>query len=167
MSMPPDGTWTELVRQIDASPRRIFRWWTEPTRWARWAWGSLSKNVDCEVDLCVGGSYSVHTDVDDPQGWKRPRWGMMGRYVEIRPTRRLVYTVHWDAPVFYNMTGEACPDEIVFVDFDEMNGGTEVRMRHMGIPISDKAAEHHNKGWANTLDVLTKLLAETPPADPQ
>lgn len=167
MSTPPEGTWIELEQHFAASPRRMWRWWTEPSRYAQWAWGTLSKNVDCDIDLRVGGLYRVHTDVDDAQGWKRPRWGAMGRYVEIRPMRRLVYTVHWDAPVFYNVTEEPCPDELVFVDFEEEGEGTIVRMRHMGIHPEDDAPKHHKAGWQNTFDVLEKLLTETPPVEPE
>lgn len=83
---------------------------------------------------------------------------MRGQYVEITPPARLIYTVHWDAPVGYNETGQAI-DEVVIIDLAAAAGTmeTELHYLHMGVP-TPAAADGHRKAILHTFEILRKHL---------
>ena len=111
----------------------------------------------------VEGRYSVYTDAkpgDD--SWPGNRWGMAGIYALIDPNRRLVYTVHWDAPAGYNQIEDGSPvlDEVLVVDFTDTAEGTLVDMRHVGIPDDGVSAIEHGTGLDATFDDLARLVED-------
>ena len=145
-------------RRVGASPARVWRAFTDPADMAGWMWGSLAKNAHAEADVRVGGRYAVYTDSNATKdGWPRDRVGRLGTYIEIVPERRLVYTVHWDAPVGYNQTGGVVTDEAFIVTLAGDGDGTVVAVEHLGIPTGD-AAQQHARGLADELEALATLV---------
>lgn len=149
-----------IERTFDAPPERVYRAWTEPATMARWMWAGMGGEPWAESDLRVGGAYRVYTKAPggthQGEGWS----GMCGLYVEIQPGARLVYTVHWDADVFYNAPGNLTLDEVVIVTFAPEGAGTRMVFAHMGVPADDQCVEAHRQGIAYTFDALAKLLVE-------
>ena len=149
MTTQPDST-DEAVRltwSFDVPPHRLFESWSEADRYRRWAWGDLGSGTEASVDCRVGGKYRVST--------KRPdggEWSFFGEYIECVPGRRLVYTVNWEAPMGYDSPGET-----VEVVFNEGDRGTELEFVHRGVPTQE-ARDEHRRGWANTLETLSKML---------
>ncbi len=138
-----------LLHRFNAPVARVFTCWTDPDLLAQWAWGSLSQSVRGEVDLRVGGSYSLSTERPDGS-----RWDYFGDYLEIEVNRRLVYTANWSAPMSYES-----PGEVISVDFRADGVQTEVALLHSG--VSDEVArQRHEQGWLDTFKALEKLLAE-------
>ena len=146
-----------ITRRFAAPPERVFRALVTPDDLNVWAWAGLGDSPAAEVDLRIGGRYCIGVDGDDTSDWPRRRMNMRGIFIEIVPDRRLVYTLHWDAPVVYNQTGDAVPDEVVFIDLEPDGDGTEMRYAHHGVP-SDEAAEAHRQGIVACHDLLARLV---------
>lgn len=136
-----------LTRVFAAPPERLYRAWTEPRDLERWAWGSIGKSVQASVDAKVGGAYEIVTARPDGASWR-----FFGEFVEIEPDRRLVYTLHWDAPMGY-----PAREERIVVEFSPIAEGTKVTFRHHELP-DERSAKGHVEGWENTFDCLAALL---------
>jgi uncharacterized protein YndB with AHSA1/START domain len=116
-------------------------------------------NCVAESDLRVGGRYSVYMDSNaTAAGWPSDRVGRLGVYVEIVPERRLVYTLHWDAPVGYNQVAGVVSDEVFLIGFAAAGEGTMVEIEHVGIPADSGANVEHGTGLADELAQLARLV---------
>jgi uncharacterized protein YndB with AHSA1/START domain len=154
----PDETRVCIRRRFAASPERLWRAFTVPADMAAWMWGGHAANCVAESDLRVGGRYSVYTDSKaTADGWPSDRIGRLGIYVEIIPERRLVYTLHWDAPVGYNQRNDVVSDEVFLVSFFDHGVETVVAIEHIGIPSGSGANTEHGKGLADELENLARL----------
>ena len=136
-----------MVRTFDAPVERVFRAWSDPRILECWAWGSLGHEVRAEVDLRVGGNYRV-----EPSQPGKDTFVFRGTYEEVVVGRRLVYTLHWDAPMGYES-----PLERATVEFTDRGAQTEVTFLHEGVP-HQLARDTHETGWANTFDTLDRHL---------
>ncbi|MHC4305696.1 MAG: SRPBCC family protein [Planctomycetota bacterium] len=137
-----------LTWSFEAPAHRLFEAWSDADQYRRWAWGQLGSGTEATVECRVGGQYRVST--------KRPdggAWSFWGEFLECVPNERLVYTVNWTAPMGYESSGETV--EVVFRQSDR---GTDIEFVHKGVP-SQEAREEHRKGWADTLQTLSKMLA--------
>jgi uncharacterized protein YndB with AHSA1/START domain len=105
----------ELVatRTVDGPARIVFEAWTKPELIMRW-WAPKSFGISflsCEADVRTGGSYRFvfgHAAAEQPVAF-------FGRYVEVTPPSRLVWT---------NEEDEDGP--VTTVTFEEKDGGTLV-----------------------------------------
>lgn len=147
---------TRIERLFAAPVSRVFAAWTTPEVLKRWAWGSLGRDVEAEVDLRVGGGYEITTKSPDGQAWR-----FSGKYLEIDPDRRLAYTLRWDAPMGYEV-GE----ERVTVEFSDRDRDTLVTFLHEGVS-GTVATQTHEKGWNNTFDMLEEVLRASPEVPPR
>ena len=155
----PDGTQFSVSRRFDAPVSRLWRAFTDPGDTASWMWTGYAKNCVAESNLRVGGGYSVYTDSNaNADGWHTDRIGRLGVYVEIIPEERLVYTLHWDAPVGYNQQGDLVTDEVMLVTFGTDGDGCVVELRHVGIPDDGVAAVEHGKALAEEFEYLARLV---------
>lgn len=85
--------------------------------------------------------------MDMIQGEKR--WEHRGEVLEVDRPRRLVFT--WNA--------EWLPGgSTVTVVFHPVDGGTEIVLRHDGLPDQD-SADNHEDGWGDILEALEAELA--------
>ena len=75
-----------------------------------------------------------------------------GTYREVEEPRRLVYT--WD----WREESDAMGETVVTVEFNEVDGGTEVVLVHEGFPAVE-AKEGHDQGWALCLSHFEALFA--------
>lgn len=155
----PDGTQVHMTERFAAPPERLWRAFTEPADMAEWMWGGYGSNCVASADLRVGGRYSVYTDSNATEhGWHTDRVGRLGVYIKIVPEQRLVYTLHWDAPVDYNQQGGVILDEVVIVMFEDDDGGTLVDLRHIGIPDDGGSAIEHGRGTVEEFEWLARLV---------
>jgi uncharacterized protein YndB with AHSA1/START domain len=76
-----------LQREIDITPADAWRGWTDPDFLMKWFTPSPWKTVGCEIDLRPGGTFA--TVMQSPEGQTFPNAGC---YLEVVPTRRLVWT---------------------------------------------------------------------------
>ncbi len=136
-----------MERTFDAPVDRVFHAWSDPGELACWAWGSMGHAVTADVDLRVGGTYRITTTQPG-----QATLAFEGTYEDVVPGRRLVYSLHWDAPMGYD-----APDERVTVEFVGRGEQTDVTFVHEGVP-DGIAHDTHVKGWADTFDTLAQLL---------
>ena len=79
-----------VTRIFDAPAHIVFKAWTTPELLMRW-WTPKSFGItfiSCEADVRPGGTYKFvmgHPDFDQPMAF-------VGRYLEVDPPRRLVWT---------------------------------------------------------------------------
>jgi len=133
--------------EIDAAVSRVYQAFVDGDLFARWAWGSLTRDSHAVVDARPGGVYEVFTHRDDGT-----QWSFAGRYNEVTPNRRLTFSLTWRAPVGYPPAVED-----VSIDFHEFDGGTRLWFVHDGIPDRESCIEHE-KGWRNSFETLARVL---------
>jgi uncharacterized protein YndB with AHSA1/START domain len=136
-----------MTRTIAASPERVFEAWTSKGQMEQWACPDPSAKVECEIDLRVGGAYSISMGLEDGTHVAA------GTYREVDPPNRLVYT--WDWVEGDHHMGV---DTIVTVDFVAVDGGTEVRLVHEGFPVEELKVAHE-QGWGPCMDAFGRLFA--------
>lgn len=104
-----------ITRSFRAPARLVFEAWTNPELVRQW-WAPASRGVTmlvCDAEIKVGGAYRYVLGGSDGQ-----QFAFSGRYLELTPPDRVVYT-----QVF-----EAFPDgeATVTVTFEERDGVTVV-----------------------------------------
>ena len=77
---------------------------------------------------------------------------VVGRFVEVIPHRRLVFTYGWED----GRMGVPPGSTTVQVDLVEREGATTVRLVHRGLPAG--TVEDHLRGWAYFLGELRAAL---------
>jgi len=134
----------ELVREIvvDASPSTIFEFLTVPEKHVAWM-GTVA-----DLDPTPGGVYRVN--VGD-------RHQSAGRFVEVVPDRKVVFTFGWDEPDHPIPAGSTEVEISLLPEGDK----TRVRLVHRGLPAD--AVSDHTKGWDHYLD---RLAVAVPGGDP-
>jgi uncharacterized protein YndB with AHSA1/START domain len=144
----------ELVvsRTIDAPARLVFEAWTRPELFKRW-WVPRSAPIEllsCELDVRVGGTYRLVFGAGDQT------MAFFGRYLEVTPCSRLVWTNDEDGPD---------AGAVTTVTFEERDGQTLVTVRdlHPSKEALDAAiASGSTEGMPAQLEQLDELLAAPP-----
>jgi uncharacterized protein YndB with AHSA1/START domain len=85
--------------------------------------------------------------------WVHPNGAtVVGRFVELVPHRRLVFTYGWED----GRMGVPPGSTTVEIDLAEEDGVTTLRLVHRGLPPA--VVEDHEHGWAYFLGVLRDAL---------
>jgi uncharacterized protein YndB with AHSA1/START domain len=132
-----------VTRRIAASPATVFSFFTDVDRWTSW------QGVGGEIDPRPGGVFRIRMPGSQVAS---------GRFVEVIPDRRLVFTWGWE--------GEASPvppgSTTVVIDLEPDAAGTRLRLTHSSL-APPPIAEHHRQGWEQYLD---RLVVRTEGGDP-
>jgi uncharacterized protein YndB with AHSA1/START domain len=92
------------------------------------------------------------TAVAEPGGalrWMHPDGAtVVGRFVELEPPRRLVFTYGWED----GRMGVAPGSTTVVIELTEREGVTTLRLEHHGLPPA--VVDDHERGWAYFLGLL-------------
>jgi uncharacterized protein YndB with AHSA1/START domain len=139
-----------VTRTIDGPAHIAFDAWTEPELMKRW-WVPRSVPItllSCEMDVRVGGTYRLVFQVDPTT-----TMAFFGRYLEVSPPSRLVWT---------NEEGEG--DAVVTtVTFEEDQGRTRLVVHDLypsKDALDDAIASESTAGWAEMLDQLDELVLD-------
>ncbi len=93
--------------------------------------------------------------------WMHPDGSrMVGRFVELVPHRRIVFTYGWHDGRMGVPTGSTT----VEIDLREADGVTTVRLTHHGLP--PQVAPDHERGWIYFLALLRDRTAAAHPTTP-
>jgi uncharacterized protein YndB with AHSA1/START domain len=137
-----------VTRTFNAPARIVFEAWTKPELFKQW-WVPKSMGMflrTCEMDVRVGGRYRLvfGHDASHPDEF-------FGRYVEVTPHSRLVWT--------NDEGGEDGP--VTTVTFEERGGKTLVVMqeRYPSKEALDAAGTGAADVTSETFDQLDELLA--------
>jgi uncharacterized protein YndB with AHSA1/START domain len=142
--MAVDTNVIERVITIAASPETVFRLLTDPVEYVRWK-GRLA-----ELEPRPGGTFRVEfASVKDIAA---------GRYVEVVPGRRVVFTWGWEG-------NEEVPPGTSTVEIDLLpeGAGTRLRLVHRGLP--HEAIASHTEGWDYFLPRLVDVAEGRPPRE--
>jgi uncharacterized protein YndB with AHSA1/START domain len=157
---PPGWTVLQVRRTFDAPREDVFRAWTDPELLRQWLTGSGGRSPHAEVDLRVGGEFRVMTT---SRGGRFFAWllrdesefvQLVGRYVEISPPERLVFTMGWEDFPFVHVDSDATT---VTVEFHEHGEGTELVLTHERQP-NRRIRTFHRIGWSGSFRKLNRLL---------
>lgn len=150
------GTRNEVVvtRIFDAPAELVWQAWTDPARFRAWYGPRGFTAPVARIDLRLGGHFVFcMRSPDGSEIWST------GTYLEIVPSRRLVYTESRSDPagnVIPQPDGEFL-EATVTVILEEQAGRTTLTLRHAGLPagyMSDLAAG----AWGQAFDKLAKRL---------
>jgi uncharacterized protein YndB with AHSA1/START domain len=135
-----------LKRHLNAPPEKVFAAWTDPAKIIHWFGpeGTLPESVKAEIDLRVGGRYSVAFRFND----ENHKVG--GVYREIVPNEKLVFSWAW------HTTPER--ESLVTVLTMSDGDGTMLTLMHEQF-FDEAAAEGHKRGWTGTLNKLERYFA--------
>jgi uncharacterized protein YndB with AHSA1/START domain len=123
-----------VTRLIAASPATVFSFFSDAERWTSW------QGLDGQIDAQPGGVLQIRM----PGGQVAS-----GRFVEVVPEQRLVFTWGWE--------GDAPPvapgSTTVVIELEADRDGTLVRLTHSGLE-PPPVADHHRDGWVRYLERL-------------
>jgi uncharacterized protein YndB with AHSA1/START domain len=142
---PQALTTLHIERTFAASRERVFDAWTDPELLARWLTPPGGSSSNAEVDLRVGGSWSITMK---PPLW--PSGRAFGTYLEVDPPVRLVFTIAWE-----RMPNG--PQSLVRVDFDELDGATRVTLVQERLETR-RGRWAHKRGWRHSLECLREVV---------
>jgi len=127
----------EVEQRIAAQPATVFAYLTDPAKFVEWM------GVGAELDPEAGGAFRI--DVDGTHI-------ASGVYREVDPPHRVVMTWGWegDADVGPGST-------TVEVTLTPAEGGTLLRLRHIGLP-NEAQRVSHRQGWGLYTTKLAGLL---------
>ena len=147
--MPPSDAPLRIERTFAAPAATVFDAWTSAgvlRRW--WPAGPDWDTTVAEVDVRVGGQ--LRLVMRSPDG---AEFGGEGRYVEITPPTRLVFTWQWDKPELSTAA------QLVEVSFTENpDSTTTVVLINRGLTESEQ--QSHREGWQASFDNLDRVLSE-------
>lgn len=119
---------------VDAPPSTVYRYLTEPDRWAMW------QGEQVWMDPRPGGRFSMVMG----NGMKAE-----GEFVELVPNLRVVFTWGWvDHP---DLPPGSTTVEIALI---REQAGTRVVLTHRSLP--EKESEPHRVGWLHYLPRLAE-----------
>lgn len=135
-----------LSRRFPDAPSTLFRAFSDPEALRQW-WGPKDFRIDTiSFPARVGALYRVTLTAPDGS-----RWAHEGRFLEVDPPRRLVYTWQWtDGPL-------SRAETLVELEFDATPDGTVLTVRHSRF-LNDAECNAHVVGWTDTLDRVSAWL---------
>ena len=134
----------DVVREIDvrAPAAAVFAMFTDPQQLVRWI------GIRALLEPRPGGAFRFELV---------PGEFCSGRYVEVVPDRRVVFTWGWESGAL-----PVAPDSTtVAVDLTERDGVTHVRLTHSGLDTAMRPM--HAEGWERYLARLAAVLERRDP----
>jgi uncharacterized protein YndB with AHSA1/START domain len=121
---PKSETSFQIKRTLAAPREKVFRAFTEPEALNQWWMPGEGFSVpSAEVDLRAGGAYRI--------GMKNPKgklFYVVGKYREVRPPEKLVYTWRWEG------IEEGMGETLVSIELRDLSGETELIVTHEQFP---------------------------------
>lgn len=149
---------TEIVitRTFNGPARIVFEAWTKPELVKQW-WAPRSRHVSvvgCEADVRTGGFYRYVLRLE-----KGTQFAFSGRYIEVTPPSRLVYTQLYEPTAGGATPGDA--EVVLTVTFTERDGKTHLASSSMcpSAEVRDAIiASGMEHGMRETMDQLEALV---------
>jgi uncharacterized protein YndB with AHSA1/START domain len=157
---PPGSTVLQLRRTFKAPRELVFRAWIDPELLRQWLNGPGGHSPHAEVDARVGGEFRITSTsrlaelFSKLPGQESEFIQLVGRYLEISPPERLVFTMSWEDFPTVRMRPDATT---VTVEFHEIEDGTEVVLTHERQP-NRRIRALHRWGWKGSFRNLARLL---------
>ena len=134
----------QVRRVIRADRETVFDAWVDEDVIRQWWPPSDHRAGRIATDPRPGGTYEWGLEPEDG----RDPFAAVGEYRTVERPERLEFTWSWsNAPLETRVT----------VEFNEVEGGTEVVLTHTGFP-SAEMRDQHEDGWAGCLDRMAEVL---------
>jgi len=134
-----------IVQHFNAPAARVFDAWLDADSAGQWLFATaLRPMIDVEIDARVGGAFRLSAEQENA-------FAHTGRYIEIVPPRRLVFTLQM----------AECPRSmtLVTVSITPRSAGCELMLSHAGLPL-DRASYAEGR-WTGILHGLGIVLDAT------
>ena len=138
-----DANALRLRHHFAGPPDLVWAIWTRPDLIRSWFGSSHGFRAhDIVVDLRPGGNWSLR-NVNGPVTEH-----VSGTYHEVAPTRRLVYSYHFQGTDFFS---------VISLDLTPETDGTRLHFLQTGFPNATARIEHA-RGWPYALKVMSDAL---------
>jgi uncharacterized protein YndB with AHSA1/START domain len=132
--LPPSAF--RLTQRYNASASRVFDAWLDPAMASTWLFATATRPLaHVEIDARAGGRFRLREEAGDAGTEYR------GRYLEIVPARRLVFTL--------TMKNSPAVVTRVIAEIVPLRAGCELRVTHENVP-PDHASRIEGR-WAGML----------------
>lgn len=133
-----------IRRVFDASPARVFDAWMDHAQFEQWIG---PEGVRCDVPVFepkVGGQYQLIMHVPDGR-----IFAVVGKFKSI------------DRPHGFSMSwkGDSGEDSLITVSLRDLDGKTELTLRHEGLQTVANRDDHEN-GWNSALNKLERFVVQ-------
>jgi uncharacterized protein YndB with AHSA1/START domain len=129
-----------IVRDIAASPERVWAAFTDAGQYAAWIWPA-DWQTECDIEATVGGRFHV---ASEPKGMD-----VHGTYVAVDPFTHLALTWRWH---------DQNDESLVTIDLEPIDGGTRLTLTHENF-ASEESRAAHELGWSDCLDRLPAFVS--------
>lgn len=129
-----------LEVEIGAPARVVYAHLVEPELLLNWI------AVEAQVEPVVGGVVRWRHENGDT---------MRGRFVELVPDQRLVFSYGWDD----DLMGVPPESTIVEIDLTEADGRTRLQLTHRG--LAGAVADQHRAGWMYFLERMSDVAGQS------
>ena len=144
---PEAGLTLRMERRFAASRQAVFDAWSNAKALRQWMGPKGVEVPEAEVDFRIGGNFRFPMLGDDGS-----RNCAFGRYLEIRPAERLVFTWAWEQE-----DGSAGVEMRITLEFLDDPKGCLLRLSQERLPDGN-ARDKHQGGWSSCFDCLAKFL---------
>lgn len=132
-----------LTHRFAGPPALVWAVWTRPELIRSWFGSSHGFRAhDITVDLRPGGNWSLR-NVNGPVTEH-----VSGTYHEVEPTKRLVYSYHFEGTDFFST---------ISIDIAPEGDGTRLQFLQTGFPDAQARIEHA-RGWPYALTIMADAL---------
>lgn len=141
--MANDESTLTVKRVINADAETLFEALTNQEIMKKWFYASADSGWSASVENNPqeGGNFKV--DMHSPE----ETYSHEGVYKEIIPSKKIVFT--WNSHLVN--------DTVVTITLNEIDGGTEVKLKHEFMPNEEK--KNHTRGWTQILENLDHVVA--------
>ncbi len=136
--MPVVNGVVEQSFTIHATPATVFRFFTDPTRFARW-WAAPGGGV-ATIDPREGGDVSIRYHAGTV---------MRGKVLELSPNSRFVFSWGYEGEQQAVQPGASR----VEINLKEVPEGTFLTLRHLNLPTPEQQIGH-DFGWRHYMSVM-------------
>ena len=147
-----------IDRTFDLPLATLWKAWSEEESFKKWFSPEGLTTPSSSIEFRVGGKFIV--SMKSPDG--KETWSK-GTYKEIIPMKKISYLDSFSdadgniVPAsYYNMAGDWDLELPVTVEFQEVNGKTNMKLQHTGLPI--EVADDCMKGWQSCFDKLERTI---------
>ena len=147
----------QLNRVFNAPRELVFQAWTDAHQFKHWFGAAACEGASLEsvkMDARTGGKYRLQLHRADGEYYTTA-----GRYCEVTPPERLVFTWAFEKDGSGEEYGEVEPPEmLVTVEFKAHGQQTELILTHERF-ASPESRDRHADGWNRCLDSLAKFTS--------
>ena len=142
METSPSLSLLEIRKTLNADPQSVFDALTQRDQLNQWFYAMEKGSAVTEVDLRVGGHYSIGMIDEAGETVATPH----GEFLEIDPPHKLSMT--WKTTGFVDYS-------ILTFELKPVEEGTELILTH---ELPDPTVDAHRQGWGSCLANLETLL---------